>query len=38
LKGGHVIDPANEIDKVMDVAVSVGKIAAVAENLPASEA
>jgi dihydroorotase len=38
LKGGHVIDPANEIDKVMDVAISGGKIAAVAENLPASEA
>ena len=38
LKGGHVIDPANAIDKVMDVAISAGKIAAVAENLPASEA
>ncbi len=38
LKGGHVIDPANEIDKVMDVAISAGKIAAVAENLPSSEA
>jgi dihydroorotase len=38
LKGGHVIDPANEIDKVMDVAISAGKVAAVAENLPASEA
>jgi dihydroorotase len=38
LKGGHVIDPANEIDKVMDVAISAGKIAAVAEALPATEA
>jgi dihydroorotase len=38
LNGGHVIDPGNEIDKVMDVAISAGKIAAVAENLPASEA
>ena len=25
LKGGHVIDPANEIDKVMDVAISGGR-------------
>jgi dihydroorotase len=38
LKGGHVIDPANEIDKVMDVAISAGKIGAVAEDIPASEA
>jgi dihydroorotase len=38
LKSGHVIDPANEIDKFMDVAISAGKIAAVAENLPAREA
>ena len=34
LKGGHVIDPANHIDAVMDVAVSNGKIAAVEKNLP----
>jgi len=26
LKGGHVIDPANHIDRVMDVAVSGGAI------------
>ena len=38
LKGGHVIDPANDIDKVTDVAISAGKIAAVAETIPASEA
>ncbi len=38
LKGGHVIDPANNVDKVMDVAISGGKIAAVAANLPAGEA
>jgi dihydroorotase len=38
LKGGHVIDPANNIDTVMDVAVSGGKIAAVAKDIPASEA
>ena len=38
LKGGHVIDPKNRIDRVMDVAVSNGKIARVAENIPASAA
>jgi len=38
LKGGHVIDPKNNIDAVMDVAVSAGKIARVAANIPASEA
>ncbi|SKC17991.1 amidohydrolase/deacetylase family metallohydrolase [Dyadobacter psychrophilus] len=30
IKGGHVIDPANGIDKVMDVAVSKGIIAKIA--------
>src|SRR5437762_1512158 len=38
LKGGHLIDPKNRIDRVMDVAVSNGKIARVAENIPASAA
>ncbi|HVX65716.1 MAG TPA: amidohydrolase/deacetylase family metallohydrolase [Bryobacteraceae bacterium] len=38
LKGGHVIDPKNKIDAVMDVAVAGGKIARVAANIPASEA
>jgi dihydroorotase len=38
LKGGHVIDPANSLDKIMDVGISAGKIAAVATSLPASEA
>ncbi len=38
LKGGHVIDPKNRVDRVMDVAVSNGKIARVAENIPASAA
>ncbi len=37
LKGGHVIDPKNKIDRVMDVAIAGGKIARVAENIPASE-
>ncbi|MBZ5562422.1 MAG: amidohydrolase/deacetylase family metallohydrolase [Acidobacteriia bacterium] len=38
LKGGHVIDPANRLDGVMDVAVSGGKIAAVEKSIPAEEA
>jgi dihydroorotase len=38
LKGGHVIDPKNNISAVRDVAIAGGKIAAVAENIPASEA
>jgi len=38
LKGGHVIDPKNRIDAVMDVAVSNGRIVRVAANIPASAA
>lgn len=38
LKGGHVIDPANHIDEVRDIAVSQGKIAAVEKNIPADQA
>jgi dihydroorotase len=38
LKGGHVIDPKNSIDKPMDVAVAGGKIARVAENIPSAQA
>lgn len=38
LKGGHVIDPANQIDGVRDVAIKGTTIARVAENIPASEA
>ena len=38
LKGGHVIDPKNNIDRAMDVAVMQGKIAAVAGEIPASSA
>ncbi len=33
LKGGHLIDPKNNINKLMDVAVKDGKIAAVAANI-----
>jgi dihydroorotase len=38
LKGGHVIDPKNNIDAVMDVAIANRKIHRVAPNIPASEA
>lgn len=38
LKGGHVIDPANQIDDVRDVAVFQGKIAAVEKNIPEDQA
>ncbi|MBT4485233.1 MAG: amidohydrolase/deacetylase family metallohydrolase [Candidatus Latescibacteria bacterium] len=34
LQGGHVIDPANNIDRIMDVAVADGKIALVGKNIP----
>lgn len=38
LKGGHVIDPRNGLSAVRDVAVKDGKIALVAQNIPASQA
>ena len=38
LKGGVVIDPAQDMRGALDVAVQDGKIAAVAANIPASEA
>lgn len=38
LKGGHVIDPRNGIDGLKDVAISQGKIAAVAGTIAASQA
>jgi dihydroorotase len=34
LKGGHVIDPKNKIDGVMDVAITNGKIQQVAPSIP----
>jgi dihydroorotase len=37
-KGGHVIDPANQRDGLMDVAVAKGRIAAVAPDIPTSQA
>ncbi len=38
LKGGHVIDPAQNIDAVMDVAFAGGKVAAIARSLDTSGA
>ncbi|MFQ5753003.1 MAG: amidohydrolase/deacetylase family metallohydrolase, partial [bacterium] len=38
LKGGHVIDPSNNIDETMDVAIKGNKIAQVAEDIPSSQA
>ncbi|MBI2689195.1 MAG: amidohydrolase/deacetylase family metallohydrolase [Acidobacteria bacterium] len=38
LKNGHVIDPKNNINAVRDVAIKDKKIAAVAANIPVSEA
>ena len=38
LRGGRVIDPANNINTPMDVALAGGKIAAVARGIPAANA
>ena len=38
LKGGRVIDPANQLNAVRDVAVTGDRIARVAENIPAADA
>lgn len=38
LKGGHVIDPGNGVDAVMDVAVADGKITAVRADINPAEA
>ena len=38
LKGGHVIDPKNNINAVMDVAITNNKISQVAENIPVANA
>jgi len=37
LKGGRLIDPRNRIDSVMDIAISGGKIARVAQDIPAGQ-
>jgi dihydroorotase len=38
IKNGHVIDPRNGVDAVMDVAIAAGKIAQVAANIPVDRA
>src|SRR5262250_1441774 len=38
IKGGHVIDPKNNIDAVTDVAISAGKIVKLATNIDAKQA
>jgi dihydroorotase len=38
IKGGHVIDPKNQIDAPMDVAIAGGKIAQVATEIPSAQA
>ena len=38
IKGGHVIDPKNNLSRVSDVAVAGGKIARVAPGIPAAQA
>ena len=38
IRGGRVIDPSQKINAAMDVAISGGKIAAVAANIPANRA
>lgn len=38
IKGGHVIDPRNNINGVMDIAINDGKIARVAKNIDHKEA
>jgi dihydroorotase len=37
IKGGHLIDPKNKVDELMDIAIRDGKIALVAKNIDASE-
>ena len=38
VKGGHVFDPGQGLDGVLDIAITSGKIAAIAEGIPTSEA
>ena len=38
IRGGHVIDPKNDIDRVLDIAVKDGKIARVSSGIAATEA
>lgn len=38
IKGGHVIDPKNNIDALMDIAITDGKITAIAKSIDAKQA
>lgn len=38
LKGGHIIDPKNQVNQQMDLAILDGKVARVAENISTSSA
>ena len=38
LRGGHVIDAANSVDRLLDVALAAGRVAAVAEDIPSAQA
>ena len=38
VKGGHVVDPSQQINGLRDVALNGGKVAAVQQNIPATEA
>jgi dihydroorotase len=38
IKGARVIDPKNQLDSVMDVAIAAGKIARVATDIPSAQA
>jgi dihydroorotase len=38
IKGGHVIDPKNNIDDVMDIAIKDGRISLIAKNIDPGEA
>ena len=38
IKNGLVIDPKNQIDSILDVAIANGKVAKIAKNIPASQA
>ncbi|MEK6476197.1 amidohydrolase/deacetylase family metallohydrolase [Catalinimonas sp. 4WD22] len=38
IKGGHLIDPKNNIDETMDIAINDGTIARIAKNIDAAQA
>jgi dihydroorotase len=38
IKGGHIIDPRNNINELMDIAINDGKVVAVAKNIDARQA